>query len=710
MEEKTAKTRTSKKNTTKREHSLQAEAAALDPGKLVFALDIGTRSIIGLVAETRGDKVHVLAIEREEHSKRAMVDGQIEDIDQVVKVVASVRARLEEKLGCRLTKVCVAAAGRALKTQRAFFEMELPQPQRIGEEEIGRLEAGAIEQAEYEFTSNGGEDHKRQFYLVGYTVTQYFLDHYPISGLMEHNGKYLRADVIATFLPSEVVESIYTTMAKVGLEIQSMTLEPIAAINAVIPQNIRLLNLALADIGAGTSDIALSRDGSIVGYTMATVAGDEISETLMKHYLVDFDTAERIKLQAEIHEEISFTDILGLEHTVSREEVLDSFHHSFDKLCKEIADKIIELNSGVPSAVFLAGGGSKLTGIRERVAEYLGIELNRVAIAGNNFKISAESDEYDLNNPEYATPLGIAVSAGLSLINDSCQINLNGTKAKLFRNGILTVLEILMMNGYNYLDMIGKNGRNVVLEIDGRKKIIYGTHASPAVLRINGKLGKVTDVVRAGDSVEFTPAVSGADAVVQLKDVVEREYQASTTVNNRNLSMETYLKSGDVVLTGRPIAYKTKEEEEEEVTALAELEDIEQPEDMPARSGAEAKSLLRPEGELNLKNKEDSGHRMTEGKRPQTDQREEAVSQEEEVPEQRTFDPSRIYHFTVNGAPIELQCKPDGQPYYLMDMIEHSGLDLDNPKGVVVLQVNHIDGAYQQELKDGDEVNIFYKV
>ena len=110
-----------------------------------------------------------------------------------------------------------------------------------------------------------------------------------------------------------MVESLYTTMNKIGLEVASLTLEPIAAINAAIPENIRLLNLVLVDIGAGTSDIAACTGGSVTGYTMATMAGDEITETIMKQYLVDFSTAEAIKVQLEEKEEICFSDILGME-------------------------------------------------------------------------------------------------------------------------------------------------------------------------------------------------------------------------------------------------------------------------------------------------------------------------------------------------------------------------------------------------------------
>ena len=87
----------------------------------VFALDIGTRSVIGIVGRPQGQLFEVIAIESREHPQRAMIDGQIEDIRQVARIAGEVKEALEEKLCCTLTKVNVAAAGRALKTGRAEY-------------------------------------------------------------------------------------------------------------------------------------------------------------------------------------------------------------------------------------------------------------------------------------------------------------------------------------------------------------------------------------------------------------------------------------------------------------------------------------------------------------------------------------------------------------------------------------------------------------
>ena len=334
-----------------------------DPA-LIYALDIGTRSIIGVAGRVSEERLEVLAIEKEEHGRRAMLDGQIEDIDQVAKVARRVTERLEAKLGCKLSRVCVAAAGRALRTEKGHYAMELPQVTRIGSDIISQLESGAVADAEGHLGEE--QDGQRRSYLVGYTVSGYLLDRYPLATLKDHNGQQLEAEVVATFLPSEVVESLYTVMEAAGLEVASLTLEPIAALNAVIPADLRLLNLVLADIGAGTTDIAICRDGAVVGYTMATTAGDEITETLMRRFLIDFATAERMKMQLN-EATIAYRDVLGLEQTVAGTEIQETLRGAAKALAQEIAQRVTGLNGASPSAMFLAGGGSKLLGLREQI-------------------------------------------------------------------------------------------------------------------------------------------------------------------------------------------------------------------------------------------------------------------------------------------------------------------------------------------------------
>ena len=685
--------------TSKKTQKKRKPPAKKVQGELVFALDIGTRSIIGIVGKVEDDLFKVLAIESEEHSKRSMKDGQIENIEQVAQVAQRVKKRLESKLHVTLKKVCIAAAGRALRTQKASYEMQLEQTSHIDGELIGRLEIGAVTAAEEAFhkeSSAEDEELGRGFFLVGYSVLSYYLDNLNISSLMDHKGKTLKAEVIATFLPREVVDSLYMTMQKCGLDVVSMTLEPIAAINAAIPKDLRLLNLALIDIGAGTSDIAVCRDGAVTGYTMATIAGDEITEVLMKQFLVDFQTAEQIKMQYAAQESLTFTNILGLEETVSRAQIEQLLTEPIGHLAGEIVKRVTELNNGAPSAVFLAGGGSKLAGLKEAVSEKFNMDAKRVAIAGGNFRLSAFSDQYDLNNPEYTTPLGIAVSSGLRLLQDSLQILLNGKPAKIFKSGTLKVIDVLMMNGYVYSHILGHSGKSVTVTVEGEKKVFYGERAIPAILKLNGVDASISDTVQVGDRVDFKPAVSGQDAQPTaaecLPDGISTE-EWDICINGEIAAPETGVKNGDEISFRKRVRIETAQPLQTQPEPEAETAPTVQPAPIIQSVQAEAVPTIQ----------------SAQPHMPETLAAHAAQGLSPETPgetQQAAVQTTGSMQVTLNDKPLTLPPKAGGEPYYLMDLLEFSNLDFDNLNASVSLRVNGEESGFLQEIRHHDVIEI----
>ena len=455
-----------------------------------------------------------------------------------------------------------------------------------------------------------------------------------------------------------------------------MTLEPIASINAAIPADIRLLNLALVDIGAGTSDIAVCRDGSVVGYTMATVAGDEVTELLMKKLLVDFQTAERMKTELNQDGPIRYTDILGLPHSIQAEELQGFILPATQLLAQEISSRLLELNGRAPSAVFLAGGGSKLAGLREKVAEGLQIDDTRVAIAGNHFERNAFSDSFDLNDPEYATPLGIAISAAMGLINDSYVVTLNGESAKLFRSGVLVLRDILLMNGFRYRDLIGHSGSNLTVLFNGERLFFRGQPATPPELLVNHEPARLSDVVHAGDNIQFTPAQRGADAERTVADLVGEGFQGQVTVNGVHVALTDKIHTGDEIwadlstasdLHSEPAAQPSKLT----VTVLADMNQTDSTE--PSET---TETVMEPTEET-AETKEQIDHNNQSG-----------------------------IMVELNDKMLRLANKPDGEPYYLMDLLEYAGLDFNNLENPVELSVNGEEGQFSQTLHDQDIISI----
>lgn len=626
--------------------------------ELIYALDIGTRSVIGMLGRQENGRVHILAVEKQPHERRSMLDGQIEDIDQVAATVTQITRRLEADVGRRLTQVCVAAAGRSLRTEHGSSRIELSAPEVIGDEHVQKLTAEAVANAAG--ILEDGEETAQRMLLVGYTATQLRLDQYPLTKLQGHTGTLLEAEVVATFLPSEVVDSLNAVVRRAGLETASLTLEPIAALNAAIPPQLRLLNLVLVDIGAGTSDIAACRDGSVVGYTMATVAGDEISEALMRAYLIDYDTAERIKTELSADTIVEFQDVVGFDQAVPAEEILEKADPAIGSLVGEIARRVLELNGGPPSALFLAGGGSKLSGLCARVAEALEMDTKRVALAGGHFKTTCFADGIPLDDPEYATPLGIAVSSCLGLISDSSRVFLNDAPARLFRSGQLTLLELLMMNGYSYANLIGRTGKSLSLYVDGKRISYHGSPPTAAHLAVNGVEVQPSRIIYAGDNIEFVPAVDGEDRAMTAGELASLLSVETVYSHGEPLPPDRALRSGDRITTVPPVSRTVSHQpapEEEESPAQTE----------PAVPAAPVK--------------------------PAPEEPAEAI-----IPQSLCL--------RLNGNELILPPKQDGTPYYLMDLLEHSGLDFDHLSGPVSLLVNGVESLFQQVISPGDEVEI----
>ena len=144
-----------------------------------------------------------------------------------------------------------------------------------------------------------------------------------------------------------------------------------------------MLNIALVDVGAGTSDISITRDGSIIAYGMIPHAGDELTEVIVQHFLVDFNMAESIKLQSTTSDTVTYKDIMSIEHTIPAQDVWDVAAPVVDNIAQEVSTKIRELNGDkTVSACFVVGGGGKIHGFTEKLAEDLDLPEERVALRG----------------------------------------------------------------------------------------------------------------------------------------------------------------------------------------------------------------------------------------------------------------------------------------------------------------------------------------
>ena len=530
------------------------------PTELVFALDIGTRSVIGIVAEQRDGQLHILATERLEHKTRAMLDGQIHDVPQVAAIIREVKRRLTERTGA-LSSAAVAAAGRALYTMTAEAEQDItgtitPAQQRD-------LDFAGVQAAQKKLAHSHTVDDPTRYYCVGYSTIRYMLDDNELKTLVGQRGRHAQATVIATFLPRQVVDSMQSALRETHLEMRALTLEPIAGINVLIPPTMRHLNLVLVDIGAGTSDVAITRGGSVIAYGMVPMAGDEITEAISREYLLDFNIAEDIKRKAAEGQDVSFTDILGMKLSLTADQVIAAIKPGVENLANAIAKQILELNGEPPQAVMLVGGGALTPMMPELVAAALGIPEARVAVRQPDEVEGVADLPEELHAPDAVTPLGILKIASINTLH-FLAVWINDIEYSLFNFRELNVSDALLAAGISLRKYNGRPGMGLMITVNGERRSFPGTMGTLAQITIDGKSASLDSPIRDDCRIKLVAGENGTQPEVRLSDIIgtidsyqvslngeERVVTASILVNDSTPEGDPILRDGDVIISRR---------------------------------------------------------------------------------------------------------------------------------------------------------------
>lgn len=668
---------------------------SLKPEDTVFALDIGTRSVVGIVGQQEGDLFRILDVEIIHHPDRNMYDGQIHDIAGVVQVVKQVKSNLEERLGFSLKEVAIAAAGRALKTYRVQVDRLIDEDKEIDRPLVNNLEMEALQLAQAMLDK---DKQNTKYYCVGYTVVNYYLNDAAISSLLGHKGNKIAADLIATFLPHVVVDSLYTVMNRIGLEVMHLSLEPIAAINVSIPPKARLLNLALVDIGAGTSDIVITKDGTIVAYAMAAVAGDEITEELAQKYLLDFDEAEALKLNLNKQETQNFTDIVGIEYKLKTDEILETISTSIENLASQIAQNILDYNQKSPSAIFLVGGGSQIPCLPKLVAEKLSIPPERVVVRGTEIIQNLSfSKDIKLSGPEFITPIGIGVTAIKNTNENFLHVTVDGQKVKMFNAKQLTVSDALVLIGYNAKKLLAQKGTALNVQINGKTQTISGEYGEMGKVVINGQPANLETKLNNNDAIVIEPATAGNPAEAMVKDLLP--VKKTVSFDDKPISLVR-----EIRLNGQETEENIQLKEGDHLTFLETVTLRE----LAAQQGLDylefdffANSLPVP-----LDYQLQDGDLITRDiKIKKTNKKENPLSPS---PLGKTMSSKgQIITLTYNGK--HLTFEHNKKELLFIDIFNHINLDLSKIKGQVDLELNGKRASFTDSLKSGDNVVISFK-
>ena len=332
--------------------------------RIITGLDIGTASIKVLVAAEEPGGSGLELISKIEKNSDGVRGGTVVNVEKVSNIVRNLFLKISQDLGQKINSVYVNLSGSHIFSipSRGLVSVSRAD-QKISQEDIQRVlqAAGAIS-----LSSNKEifEAFAKEFIVDGERGIKEAL------GL---DGVRLEVEVLALGGFSPYLENAKQAVLESDLDILDMVPSPIAAARAILTERQKELGVAILDIGAGISNLAIFEEGSLIHLVVLPMGSGNITNDIAIGLKTDIDVAERVKIEYgscsfESKDKKQNVDLGEDEPLVFSQKFLTkivSYRISeiFEQVNKEL--KKISKDKLLPAGVVLIGGGARLPKIVE---------------------------------------------------------------------------------------------------------------------------------------------------------------------------------------------------------------------------------------------------------------------------------------------------------------------------------------------------------
>ncbi|MGB4966789.1 MAG: cell division FtsA domain-containing protein [Candidatus Saccharimonadales bacterium] len=335
--------------------------------KYLVALDIGTEFVKALIARVEDDgTLTIIGVGRVHQKLSDMQAGAIADIGGVVENCDKALSEAEQQAGVSVRSAVIGIAGELVKgttttvrvvRKEAQKALDMPEVEKIIRLVQERAEAKARRELAWEM---GGKEIDVR--LVNSALVGIEIDGYPVTNPVGFQGKDVVVQLYTAFAPLIHIGALERVAQQLDLDLVAVAAEPFGVARAVIGSDQSAsMSAILMDIGGGTTDIAVVKDGGVQGTKMFGIGGRAYTRGVERDTGVDFEEAESYKVglsSGEIPEKV-------------RSETEDSITKTLDVWMGGIELALAEFKKldHLPHRVYLCGGGSSLTMLVDRLQQ-----------------------------------------------------------------------------------------------------------------------------------------------------------------------------------------------------------------------------------------------------------------------------------------------------------------------------------------------------
>ncbi len=323
----------------------------------IVALDIGTEFIKALIAKLDGENLDIVGVGRAHQQISDMYAGAIADISGVVRNCEEALSQAEDQAGLQAKRVVIGIAGELVKGVTNTIRYRRPQPERpldnaemefIIEKVQERAQSKAQKQIALE-TGNADVEIK----LVNSALVSIHIDGYKVSNPIGFQGHDVAVQIYTAFAPMVHISALERVAEELSLELLAVAAEPFAVSRSVLGTDSNSnFTAILADVGGGTTDIAVVNDGGVEGTKMFGIGGRSFTRTIASEMDVSYDEAEKLKVNIDNEK---------IKPTVAKD-VNAAIDKTMEVWISGVELALSEFSSAdhLPNRILLCGGGASL--------------------------------------------------------------------------------------------------------------------------------------------------------------------------------------------------------------------------------------------------------------------------------------------------------------------------------------------------------------
>ena len=392
--------------------------------RIISAIDVGTTKVCTLIAEV-GDNGQMRVAGVGNVPSKGMHKGMVVNINEAKETIRDSIKRAEQSSGYKVESAYIGVTGRSVTGQNNKGVVAVTRNDRlVRPDDLRRV----LQNAQ---SVKIGADQK----ILHMIPRHYGLDGQDgVQNPVGMHGFQLDTETHVITAAAASVQNLVKCIRGVGVDVEDLVFEALASSEACLTEDDKMAGTILADIGGGTTDISIFKDGSIWHTAVVPVAGYQMTRDIAIGLGLPFEVAEEMKKKygtaLPVYEGKEDNDSIAQNgHNISYQGLCDIIRARMEELLRLI---VMELPQGeyaslVPGGLVLTGGSSNLAGI-----DALGREVLKMPVrVGAPLNVYGISDQ--LSDPAYAT------AVGLLLWGMKPKSNLK-TKQNLFGDGIFNLM------------------------------------------------------------------------------------------------------------------------------------------------------------------------------------------------------------------------------------------------------------------------------